>query len=120
MRASSIAAEVLYAGLLSGSDPRWVLHELRQRLRTDVPDTHDWASIVAYATIASDLDEQVEVFRDKQIRARMEMQFDRIDELVGANDIDWRYRCAATPRPKRKSMRGATRFAAIWMSGELS
>ncbi len=85
MSASSIAAEVLYAGLLAGSDPRWVLHDLRQRLRTEVPDTHDWASIVAYATIANDLDAQVEAFRDKQVRARLEVQFARVDELVGAN-----------------------------------
>ncbi|MBA2591991.1 MAG: CHAT domain-containing protein [Pseudomonadota bacterium] len=44
-----LAAEVLYSGLLSGADRRWVLYELRQRLRTDSPGTHDWASIVAYA-----------------------------------------------------------------------
>lgn len=86
MRASSIAAEVLYAGLLGGNDPRWVLHELRQRLRTDVPDTHDWASIVAYAAIAPDLEAQVEAFRDSQFRRRMEVLFDRMDTLVGANE----------------------------------
>jgi len=85
MRASSIACEVLYSGLLSGADPRWVLHELRQRLRTDVPETHDWASIVAYATIAPDLEAQVEAFRDRQIRRRMDVLFGRIDDLVGAN-----------------------------------
>src|SRR5262245_31727500 len=41
MRASSVAAEVLYRGLLRGDDPRWGLYTLRQRLRTDVTAPHD-------------------------------------------------------------------------------
>jgi hypothetical protein len=76
---------VLYSGLLSGADPRWVLYDLRQRLRTDSPSTHDWASIVCYATVPWNFEQQVETFRDKQIRRKLEVKFDRIDELVGAN-----------------------------------
>jgi hypothetical protein len=86
MRASSIAAEVLFDGLLKGDDPRWVLYVLRQRLRTDSPGTHDWASIVAYATVPWNFDHQVDAFRDKQTRAKVEVKFARIDELVGANE----------------------------------
>jgi hypothetical protein len=86
MRASSIAAEVLFDGLLKGDDPRWVLYVLRQRLRTDSPGTHDWASIVAYATVPWDFEQQVDAFRDKQTRAKVEVKFARIDELVGANE----------------------------------
>ncbi|MBP1153080.1 CHAT domain-containing protein [Methylocaldum sp. RMAD-M] len=85
MRASSIAAEVLYSGLLSGTDPRWVLYDLRQRLRTDSPGTHDWASIVCYATVPWNFERQVDAFRDERIRSRLEVKFDRIDELIGAN-----------------------------------
>lgn len=88
MRASAIAAEVLYRGLLNGDDPRWVLYELRQRLRTDSPGTHDWASIVAYAAIPWNFEQQVSAFRDKQIRRKFEVKFDRIDELVGSNNIN--------------------------------
>jgi hypothetical protein len=88
MRASSIAAEVLYGGLLSGDDPRWVLHELRQRLRTSSAGTHDWASIVCYATVPWNFEQQVDAFRDKQIRGKLDVTFDRIDELVGANVTD--------------------------------
>lgn len=89
MRASAIAAEVLYHRLLSGDDPRWVTYELRQRLRTDASGTHDWASIVAYATVPIDFEDQVYAFRDKQKRAKLDIKFDRIDELVGANaDIE--------------------------------
>jgi hypothetical protein len=86
MQASSIAAEVIYGGLLSGADPRPVLHDLRQRLRTDSPGTHDWASIVAYATVPWDFERQVDAFRAEQVRRRIEVKFDRIDELVGANE----------------------------------
>jgi CHAT domain len=88
MRASSIAAEVLYSCLLNGIDPRRVLYELRQRLRTDSSGTHDWASIVAYATVPEDFEQQVATFRDKQVRAGLEVKFKRIDELVGADDVD--------------------------------
>ncbi len=84
MRASAIAAEVLYRRLLDGNDPRWVIYELRQRLRTDASGTHDWASIVAYATVPLNFEDQVNAFRDKQIRRRFEVKFGRIDELVGA------------------------------------
>ena len=85
MRASNIACEFLYRGLLVGDDPRWVLHELRQRLRIDLPETHDWASIVAYAAIAPDLGAQVDRFRSNQTRGKLNVKFDRMDDLVGAN-----------------------------------
>lgn len=88
MRASSIAAEVFYSGLLGGDDPRWVLHYLRQRLRTDSAGTHDWASIVCYATVPWNFEQQVDDFRDKRIRGKLDIKFDRIDELVGANSDD--------------------------------
>ncbi|WP_136806175.1 CHAT domain-containing protein [Desulfosediminicola flagellatus] len=82
MRASNIFTEVLYKRLLRGHDPRCVLYELRQRLRTSCPDTHDWASIVAYATVPWNFENQVESFRDKQIRNRIEIKFARIDHLL--------------------------------------
>ncbi len=86
MKPSAIAAEVLYTSLLNGDDPRWVLYDLRQRLRTDSPGTHDWASIVAYSTVPPDFETQVAIFRDKQTRAKLDVKFDRIDSLVGANE----------------------------------
>jgi hypothetical protein len=88
MRASNIAAEILYRGLLAGNDPRWVLHELRQRFRIDLPETHDWASIVAYAVIAPDLESQVDAFRGRQTKLKINVKFARMDDLVGANKPD--------------------------------
>jgi len=85
MRASSIAAEVLYSGILRGDDPRWVLRALRQRLRTDSTGTHDWGSIVAYAVVPSDFDRQVEAFRNRQTRQRIEVKFDRAEQMLLAS-----------------------------------
>jgi CHAT domain len=86
MRSSNIFAEILYKRLLKGADPRRVLHELRQRLRTSCPNTHDWASIVAYATIPPDFEKQVSDFRDQQTRKRIETKFERIDDWLTACD----------------------------------
>ena len=83
MKASAIAAEVLYSCLLKGDDPRWVLYQLRHRLRMDCPGTHDWTSIVAYATVSADFEQQVNEFRDQQTRSKTEVKFARIDELAG-------------------------------------
>ena len=85
MRASSIAAEVLYSGLLCRRRPALgAARRCASGLRTDVPETHDWASIVAYATIAPDLEAQVEAFRDRQVRLALEVGFARIDDLAAA------------------------------------
>ena len=82
MRASSIAVEVLYEGMLRGDDPRWTLFTLRQRLRTDSTRTHDWASIVAYAAVPHDFDEQIEAFRNRQTRQRIEVKFDQAEQIL--------------------------------------
>jgi hypothetical protein len=82
MRASTLFTEVLYKRLLLGADPRCVLHELRQRLRISFPETHDWASIVSYASVPWDFENQVMAFRDRQTRSRIETQFARIDDIL--------------------------------------
>ncbi len=83
MKASSLAVAELYSGLLAGKDPRSVLYDLRRRLRTDCPNTHDWASIVAYATVPHDFEEQVARFRDEQMQARLSVKLNRLDDLFG-------------------------------------
>jgi hypothetical protein len=85
MHASSVAAEVLYRGLLRGDDPRWVLYTLRQRLRTDSTATHDWASIVAYAVVPWDFERDVEAFRNLQTRQRIEVRFDEAEQRLGGH-----------------------------------
>lgn len=87
MSASTIAVEALYGGLLAGSDPRCVLYDLRQRLRTEVPQTHDWASIVAYAVSPWDFERQIDAFFDRQLRARLNVKFARMDALAACEPL---------------------------------
>ncbi len=55
---SVVLAETLYCGLLRGRDPRWVLYDVRHRLFRRDEGTHDWASMVAYASFADDIEDQ--------------------------------------------------------------
>lgn len=83
MRGSSIAVEVLFKGLLRGDDPRWVSWALRQRLATEAAATHDWASIVVYAETPPNFDQQLEAFRNRQAGKRINLKFDRAEQLAG-------------------------------------
>ena len=124
---SSITTEVLYSGLLSGEDPRWVLHQLRMRLRADLPETQDWASIVAYGTIAPDLESQVQAFKPagqdedrSPIRpprrsnrpspaavndAATSGELEALCESVRADIASWSADSAATSDPKQRAER---------------
>jgi hypothetical protein len=84
MHASTIAVDVLYGGLLRGEDPRSVLYQLRKRLRTDSAATHDWASIVAYASVPWDFERQLRAFGNLYARTAIEMEFDHAQQLVAA------------------------------------
>lgn len=86
MSASSLAVGALFSGLLVGDDPRSVLYDLRRRLRTDCPSTHDWASIVAYATVPPDFESQLTRFRDDQMKARLSVKLNRLDDLFGDSE----------------------------------
>ncbi len=83
MRASTLAAGELFSNLLAGADPRSVLYDLRRRLRTDCPNSHDWASIVAYATLPPDFESQLTQFRDDQMKARLSVELNQLDDLFG-------------------------------------
>jgi hypothetical protein len=67
--ASVLMAQVLYDGLLWGADPRTLLNDLRRQLRSRIPQTHDWASLVAYAAFPANLDDQLSDVRFKQAKA---------------------------------------------------
>jgi hypothetical protein len=82
MRSSTLFTSILYKRLLQGADPRCVLHELRQRLRTSCPETHDWASIVAYAAVPWDFAAQISAFYDRQNLARIDTLLSRMDHQL--------------------------------------
>lgn len=81
-RSSIVIAEELYSRLMLGEDPRIVLHALRKRLFAECPESHDWASLVAYASIPLDFDRQVRVFRRVQADRAMDHVFRHIDRLL--------------------------------------
>lgn len=81
-RGSVILARETYGPLLRGDDPRRVIRDRRRALRKSHQRNHDWAGIVAYASLPADLEEQLE--RTVIARAGREVNaaLARIDRLT--------------------------------------
>jgi hypothetical protein len=86
--ASILMTQVFYEGLLWGADPRTLLNDARWQLKSKLPDSHDWASLVAYAALPADLEAQLARVRLKQahrsINAALKYM-DRVTERVGGS-----------------------------------
>lgn len=80
--ASVIMARELYEGFLIGRDPRALLVNLRRQMRTHAASTHDWASIVAYASFPAGFDAQLRQFRIQQAQRRLEAAFHHADRML--------------------------------------
>lgn len=80
--------DVMYHGLLRGHDPRVLINKLRRDLHSQLPSTHDWASIVAYAALPEDIDEQLPQVRVSQTRLSIELAFERYDREKANNFPD--------------------------------
>ncbi|HEX4949771.1 MAG TPA: CHAT domain-containing protein [Blastocatellia bacterium] len=74
--------EVLYDGFLCGEDPRLLLHDLRRRLHAQFPQTHDWSSLTAYATLPPDIDRQLEKAQIAQAKRGINAAFNHADEAT--------------------------------------
>lgn len=59
---STSITQLLYEQLFAGEDPRSALYELRKRLYTHSDANHDWASVVVYASVPPDFDDDVSKF----------------------------------------------------------
>lgn len=75
-RGSATLSRVFYEGIMAGLDPRHVLYQARRELSRQ-RDSHDWASVAAYATIPPDFDRQVKRFRIKQLHRFIDSAFER-------------------------------------------
>ncbi|WP_162054683.1 CHAT domain-containing protein [Pontibacter pamirensis] len=73
--------ECLYEGLLSGKDPRWLLYDLRRRLFSQFPDTHDWASLIAYVSLPTDFNQQLPSTQIDRARLSIEAAMNHADEV---------------------------------------
>lgn len=80
--ASVHVAEVLYQRMLWGEDIRIIQHSLRSKLHALCPDTHDWASLVMYANLPPDLNQQLLDIRYLQARKAIDCALDRIDKSI--------------------------------------
>jgi hypothetical protein len=76
----------LYKRILRGDDPRKVLFEVRRHLYLKSERDHDWASIVAYATIPPDFDDQIVSFFERQMRRAIDITLSHADYLVDHAD----------------------------------
>ncbi|CAM3179596.1 CHAT domain-containing protein [Corallococcus soli] len=73
VKGSILLVELLYRRLLAGDDPRITVHDLRQALYTACPESHDWASVVVYASLPGNLIEQLQQARFEQANQALNM-----------------------------------------------
>ncbi len=78
---SVLMVRSLYGGLLRGDDPRYLLADLRRRLKTQVPNTHDWAGIVAYAVLPANISGRLRQVRYEQSLRSIEAAFSYSDHI---------------------------------------
>jgi hypothetical protein len=71
--------EAFYPRLLRGDDPRQALYEVRRLLYLNAQRDHDWASLVAYATLPDDFEDQVAEFLGEQARRAVDVGLARAD-----------------------------------------
>jgi hypothetical protein len=68
---SVILTRSLYQRLLWGDDPRIILHDARQQLYQLAPEGHDWASLVVYLSLPTDIERQLEDIASSRARRAM-------------------------------------------------
>lgn len=98
--------KVLYEGLLWGEDPRTLIDAVRRGVKARVPHAHDWASIVAYASLPKDMERQLARLQVRQSRRSIEAALNHADEatrssqgLAGTGDGS---SSASAPQEKRQ------------------
>lgn len=70
----------VYRQLPRGVDPRRIIHRLRRRLYACyAARTHDWASLIVYATLPEDLSEQLEEVEYRSARLALDATMNRFD-----------------------------------------
>lgn len=74
-------AEILYPRLFRGDDPRQILFELRRQLYHRARKDHDWASIVAYASVSPQFENDVAKFSARQIKQAVNVSLEFADSL---------------------------------------
>jgi hypothetical protein len=79
---SVLMVEALYGGLLWGQDPRVLVSDLRRQLHSLYPDSHDWASIAAYASLSSSFEADLEGVQLNRVMAHINTAMNHADEAT--------------------------------------
>ena len=74
--------EGLYDGLLRGVDPRHLIHDVRRRLYSQFPQTHDWASLTAYLSLPLEFERQLAKIRISQAVRSFDAAMSHADEVT--------------------------------------
>lgn len=83
-RGSIKLTQELYDRLLSGDDPRVALHHVRVALRMEDARTHDWASVVAYASLPEAIEGQVRRTRYEASNRSIAIINSQVEESLGS------------------------------------
>jgi len=85
--AANKLCESLYPLELRGEDPRRTLRDVRHAIASHNPRTHDWASLVAYAGLPPDVEQQLEEIRVVRAFAQLEAAQDWADRIIAHADV---------------------------------
>ena len=80
--ASVLMVEALYGGLLWGQDPRVLVSDLRRQLHARFPESHDWASIVAYASLPPEFENRIGSVHLKRVMDHINTAMSHADEVT--------------------------------------
>jgi hypothetical protein len=79
---SVLMVEALYGGLLWGQDPRVLVSDLRRQLHARFPESHDWASIVAYASLPPEFENRIGSIHLERVMAHINTAMSHADEVT--------------------------------------
>ncbi|MBK7929351.1 MAG: CHAT domain-containing protein [Bryobacterales bacterium] len=90
---------LLYEALLWGKDPRIALNTLRRRLHTLYANTHDWASVSAYASLPENFEQWLAEAETHQNIRGMEAALSFADSVTEKVDEERGTPTGASPTP---------------------
>jgi hypothetical protein len=112
-------AEALYPRLFRGDDPRQILFELRRQLYRSAQGDHDWASLVAYAALPRDFQNQVSDFYSRQVKQAINVLLERADGLAvveSKEDEESKEKTDARQQEIRSIIREVEEWLRVWRS----
>ena len=79
---SVILTDELYRRVFNAEDPRVAIHYVRRKLFTSCEEYHDWASLVVYASIPNNFEDQLAQLQFKVAKRRVDRLLDEADAMI--------------------------------------